>query len=101
MVSHAAVSPKKNMHCLHVGGGEAKARAFSPPKMDGYIFVFFLRFEDFSAGGGIFVVAFFVPFLRIADSGAMLEFPHFFWGGLGTDLWGKNIYLMVGMPHLG
>lgn len=68
--------------------------------MDGYIFAFFLSLEDFSAGGGIFVVAFYVSFLRIADSGAMLEFPHF-WEGLGTDVLGKNIYLMVGMPHLG
>lgn len=48
--------------------------------MDGYIFVFFLRFEDFSAGGGIFVVAFYVSFLRIADSGAMLKFLHFLEG---------------------
>ena len=81
MVSHAAVSPKKNMRCLHaVGKKKAKARAFSPPKMDGYIFVFFLRLEDFSAGGGIFVVAFYVSFLRIADSGAMLKFLHFLEG---------------------
>ena len=81
MVSHAAVSPKKNMRCLHVvGKKKAKARAFPPPKMDGYIFAFFLRLEDFSAGGGIFVVAFYVSFLRIADSGAMLKFLHFLEG---------------------
>lgn len=62
------------------GEKKAKARAFLPPKMDGYIFAFFLSLEDFSAGGGIFVVAFYVSFLRIADSGAMLKFLHFLEG---------------------
>lgn len=70
--------------------------------MDGYIFVFFFRIADSHARAClvIFVVAFYVSFLRIADSGAMLKFLHFL-EGLGTDLSGKNIYLMVGMPHLG
>ena len=75
-----SISKEKYALFARRGKKKAKARAFPPPKMDGYIFVFFLRFEDFSAGGGIFVVAFYVSFLRIADSGAMLKFLHFLEG---------------------